>query len=188
MVLTFSLVFIALWVAFMTAGGEPQGYEGAMSLPVALGVTLALVFVLYLVGLRVATSGDVRSWNGLRHRRGLPIALTALVAVGAMLGLVASLRALLWGGPLWLRWSIVAFTVVVMVIGSGRAWRWAVVGGMVWAALGVWSGIDRDPTGTWHIRAQSIDLLLTGALTGTTLGALVGILVTSRRRKIGSGW
>jgi len=75
----------------------------------------------------------------------------------------------LWGGPVVLRWTIVSLAIVALVIGSGRAMGWAVVGGLICSAVGIWSGGRRSPVGR-------IDLILTTLMVGTTIGAVLGTL------------
>jgi len=84
---------------------------------------------LFLIGLVMASAQEARGWAGSRQEpAGGWIAIAALVTVGALLGLVPSLRAVLWGGPAGLRWAIVGLATTTVLIGSGRARGCAVLG------------------------------------------------------------
>jgi hypothetical protein len=175
--LTLVFTFIALWIAFVTTGGEPPGPDPPRHGIPALLMTLFLVGALFLAGLMAISDQKTRRSPG--HRRepvGTWTVLAALIAVGALLGLVYSLRALLWGGPAWLRWAIAALVTVTILAVSGRALGCAALLGLIWGLLGVWAGIGRKPT-------ARVDLILTGLMVGATVGAVAGTLWRAGRRK-----
>jgi hypothetical protein len=180
--LTYVFVYGALWIAFVMTGGERQVVDVDLSWPLGAAATVILVGVLRVIGRYISSTRRSLGWNGYRRRPGpAAIAIVALVLAATELGLVVALRSMLWRGPTWLRWSVVGLAIFTMVVSSGRAWRWAVVLGLLWSALGVWAGADRD-------RIGRVDLVLSGAMVGTTLGAVIGTLVKSGGRKVGSGW
>ncbi len=75
---------------------------------------------------------------------------------------------MLWGGPAWLRWTIVGLATGGVLIVSGRALVYAALGGLIWA------GLDQDPV-------ARTDLALIALMVGTTLGAVGGTLWTAGR-------
>jgi Trk-type K+ transport system membrane component len=95
------------------------------------------------------------------------MAIVALVSVGAVLGLVAAFRVLLWGGPAGLRWTVLGVANVALLIGSGRARVYTVLGGMILSGYAAWAGLDQD----WTVR---LDLVLTSLMMGMTIGAIAG--------------
>lgn len=170
-VLTLALGYGALWVAFVTTGGEPIAVEGGALLWMASILSSVVLMGALFLTARFLACG--RRNSGRMERAGnlpaLSTVVAALVTVGALLGLVPSLRVALWGGPSWLRWGVVAIATGGVMIGSGRAMTWAVLGGIVWALVGVWSGAHRDV-------AARVDLILTMLMVGTSLGAVLGTL------------
>jgi hypothetical protein len=179
-ILTLSVTYIALWVAFVTTGDEPPESVEPSHWLLSAAASVFLVGIVYAMGLFMASIAEA---DAIGHPWGVPSLSTvvfALVSVAALLGLVASLRSVLWGGPTWLRWAIVGLATGVMAMGSGRAIGWAAVGGLIWSGLGLWSGVGRDPI-------QRVDLMLTGLMVGTTVGAVGGTLWHSwreRRRRL----
>lgn len=175
-ILTLSFTFIALWVAFVTTGDEPLEPGTLLSWLSSVVITLFLIGVLFLTGLAAASALEDRGWGSLRQSPAeVSTAIAAGVAVGATLGLVFSLRTMLWGGPALLRWTIVGLVTATVLAGSGQATGCAALGGLMLAALGAWAGIDRELTGR-------IDLIFTGWLVGTTVGAVGGTLWKVARR------
>jgi hypothetical protein len=106
--------------------------------------------------------------------------IAAFLLVVAVLALVQALIATLWGGPAWQRWAIVGLVTVTVIAGSGRAIGWALLGGLVWGAVGLFAGLGREPAGT-------VDFMLTGLFVGTTVGAVGGTILTAGRRRRGGG-
>jgi hypothetical protein len=175
--LTLAFTFIALWIAFVTTGGEPPGPEQPLQWTSALLMTLFLMGALFLAGL-LATS-DQKSRRSLSYRResvGTWTMIAALIAVGALLGLVYALRVVLWGGPAWLRWAIAALVTVTILAVSGRALGCAALLGLIWGLLGVWAGAGQEPV-------ARVDLILTGSMVGATVGAVAGTLWKAGRRR-----
>ncbi len=169
-ILTLSFTFIALWIAFVTTGDEPPSHDWRpLRWLLSVVATLSLMGMLFLAGLAMASAQEAGGWAGSRQQPSVSLAIAALLAVGALLGLVSCLRAVLWGGPAWLRWAIVGLAVATVLLGSGGARGCAALGGRVGGGLGAWAGADRDLVGR-------IDLILTALLVGATLGALVGTL------------
>jgi hypothetical protein len=177
-ILTLSVIYIALWVAFVTTGGEPPESAEPSHWLLSAAASVFLVGIVYAMGLFMAS---IEEADARGHPPGAPDLSTvvfALVSVAALLGLVASLRSVLWGGPTWLRWAVVALATAVVAMGSGRAMGWAALGGLVWSGLGLWSGAGRSPI-------QRVDLVLTGLMVGTTLGAVGGTVWHSWRERRG---
>jgi len=168
--LTLAFTYIALWIAFVITAGQPLGSDRPLRWPLSLA-TIPLLMGMLFLALRVAASVQGSGgWSGDRYiSAGAAMAIAALVTIGTMLGLVASLRVVLWGGPDWLRWTIVGLATVAVLIGSGRAMVYAALGGLIWGALVAWIGIDRGTV-------ARTDLVLTALMVGTTLGALGGTL------------
>ncbi len=168
-ILALSFTFIALWIAFVTTGDEPPSYDWRpLRWLLSVVATLSLMGMLFLAGLAMASAQEAGGW-GSRQQPSVSLGIAALLAVGALLGLVIALRAVLWGGPAGLRWAIVGLAVATVLLGSGRALGCAALGGLAWGALGAWAGANRDLVGR-------IDLIFTALLVGATLGALVGTL------------
>lgn len=143
-ILTLSVTYVALWVAFVTTGDQPPRSAEPSRWLLSAAASVFLVGIVYVMGLFMASIAEA---DAMGHPQGVPSLSTvvfALVSVAALLGLVASLRAVVWGGPAWLRWAIVALATVGVVIGSGRAMGWAAVGGLIWSGLGLWSGAGRE--------------------------------------------
>jgi hypothetical protein len=67
-----------------------------------------------------------------------------------------------------------------VIAASGRAMGYALLGGLVWGALGFAVGFGREPT-------EAVDLLLTGVFVGTTVGAVGGTIWKGVRRRQGRG-
>jgi hypothetical protein len=103
-------------------------------------------------------------------------AFAALVTVGALLGLVASLKVLVFGGPAWLTWVILGLAAGGVVIGSGRAMGCAALGGLIWSGVTLWSGMGQDAI-------RRVDLVLTSLLVGVMAGAEGGTLWEVRRAR-----
>lgn len=162
--LTLIFTFVALWFAFVTSGDEPSASDWPLSWISPVLMTLFLMGALFLAELMLASTRGT-GWQA--GSAGTVTMLAALIAVGALLGLMFSLRAVLWGGPAWRRWAIVGLVTAAVLAGSGRALGCAVLAGLVWGALGMWAGAGQEPTGR-------VDLLLTGWMVGTTLGAVGG--------------
>jgi hypothetical protein len=142
----------------------------------SVATTLFLMGTLFLTGLVTASAQEDRGRSGSRQKPArASIAIAALVTVGALLGLVPSLRVLLWDGPAWLRWAIVGLATTAVLISSGRAIGFAVLGGLIWSAVGAWSGSGRDLVGR-------TDVILTGLMVGTAVGAVGGTLWMAGRR------
>lgn len=174
-IVTVSFIYGVLWVAFVTIGDEPPRSEGALHWLLSLSITLVLIGMLFLAGLIVAAAQKTGGWTGSRQKAfEVPTVIAALVTVGALLGLLPCLRAVLWGGPAWLRWVIVGAAIATLMIGSGRAVGWATLGGLIWIMLGVWRGGNRE-------LADRIDMVLTDLMVGTTVGAVWGTLWSWRR-------
>lgn len=174
--LTLSVTYIALWVAFVTTGDQPPRSMDPSRWLLSAAASVFLIGILYVMGLFMASIAET---SGRSYRQGtlsFSTVVFALVSVGVLLGLVASLRAVLWGGPAWLRWAIVALATGVVVLGSGRAMGWAALGGVIWSGLGLWGGAGHDPI-------QRVDLILTGLMVGTTVGAVGGTLWHSWRER-----
>jgi hypothetical protein len=114
-ILTLSFTFIALWIAFVTTGDEPLRPGGPRRWLLSVATTLLLIGTLFLTGLVTASAQEAGGWAGPRQKpAGASMAIAALVAVAALLGLVPSLRTVLWGGPAWLRWAIVGLATTTV--------------------------------------------------------------------------
>jgi hypothetical protein len=169
--LTLAFTFIALWIAFVTTGGEPPGSDRPLHGISALLTTLFLIGVLFLAGL-MATSDQ----NTGEKSVGTWTMIAAIIAVGALLGLVYSLRVVLWGGSAWLRWAVAALVTVTILAVSGRALGCAALLGLIWGLLGAWAGAGQELT-------ARVDLILTGSMVGATVGAVAGTLWKAGRRR-----
>ena len=170
--LTLAFSFIALWIAFVWADDRLREIDWPLSWLPPVPATILLIGGLFLAGLVVASMpGTLFQAGGSQTLMGL---VAALVVVGAVLGLVPSLAAVLWGGLAWRRWIIVALALATVIVGSGRAMGCAVLAGLVWGAFGALIGLGRAPT-------EIVDLVLTGALVGVTLGAVGGTILKARR-------
>lgn len=165
-ILTLVFTYEALWIAFVTTGEERLRSEGGSQWVISLAITLVLIGMLFLAGWIIASSE--RGGAGQK-----PIVLStviaALLTVGALLGLVPYMRAVLWGGPAWLRWGIVGTAIAALVIGSGRAVVWTVLVGLIWVGLGMWRGYDRG-------LSERLDTILVDLMVGATVGAVLGTL------------
>jgi hypothetical protein len=177
-VLAFAFTFIALWIAFVTMGDEPLDAEWPLPWLPPFLATILLIGALFLAGLMVRSDQELRTQvSSAKATTAVQMFVAALVVVGAVLGLVTSLRFVLWGGPTWQRWAIIGLAIATLLAGSGRAMGRAVIAGLVWAAFGTYIGRKRAPT-------ELVDLFLTGLFVGTTVGAVAGtILLASLRRK-----
>jgi hypothetical protein len=174
--LTVSITYLSLWVAFVTTGDQPPRSVEPSRWLLSAAASVFLVGILYVTGLFMASVAET---TGRGYPQGVPSFSTvvfALVSVGVLLGLVASLGAVLWGGPAWLWWAVVALATVVVALGSGRALGWAALGGLIWSGLGLWSGAGYHPI-------ERVDLILTGLMVGTTVGAVGGTLWRSWREQ-----
>ena len=177
--LTLAFTFIALWIAFVNAPAEDQGVDWPLPWLPPLAATVALMGVLFLAGLMVRSDRELGAMAASRQpTMKVQLLVAALLAVVAVLALVQAMIATLWGGPAWQRWAIVVLVTVTVIAGSGRAVGWALLGGLVWGALGLFIGLGRELTGT-------VDLLLTGVFVGTTIGAVGGTILTAGRRRRG---
>ena len=152
--------YAALWIAFMTTGDQRLRSKGVLQWLISLAITLVLIGMLFLAGWLMASSE--REGTG-QNPLGLSILIVALLIVGALLGLVPYMQRVLWGGPAWFRWLIVGTAIIVLVIGSGRAFAWTVLAGMIWVGLGMWRGYDRG-------LSARMDIILTDLMLGTTVG------------------
>jgi hypothetical protein len=163
-----ALVFTygALWIAFVTTGEGRLKSEGGSQWVISLVITLVLIGMLFLAGWIIASSE--RGGAGQKPLE-LSTVIAVLLTVGALLGLVPYLRAVLWGGPAWLRWVIVGTAIAALVIGSGRAVVWTVLAGLIGIGLGMWRGHDRG-------LSERLDTILTDLMVGATVGAVLGTL------------
>jgi hypothetical protein len=175
-ILTFVFAYGALWIAFVMAGDRSAEADWPLRwLPPAVAVIL-LVGTLFLAGLMAMPDAEMRRQTGSSPVS--PIARQAVAAVlmvGAVLGLVSALEALLWGGPDWLRWTIVGLAIVTVIAGSGRAIGCAALGGLLWGAVAMAISANREPT-------DKIDLILTALLVGVTIGAVGGTILRGSRQ------
>lgn len=98
-IMTLWATYGALWVVVVMMGRPPTTSQGTLRWPLSLAATLFLMGTLFVVGLLMASPARAR---GVRSQRQVPRRATvvaALVTVGALLGLVASLRTVVFGGP-----------------------------------------------------------------------------------------
>jgi hypothetical protein len=178
-ILTLLFTFIALWIAFVTTGDElPSSDWRPLRWLLSLAATFLLVGMLFPAGLVMASAQEFKGGLGFRKQPSAALSIAALITIGALLGLVTTLRTVLWSGPAALRWAIVGLIVAGVLLGSGRALGCAMLGALVWGVLGVWSGAGRS-------LVDRVDLLFTGLLVGATLGAVGGTLwrVATRDRE-----
>jgi hypothetical protein len=177
--LTLAFTFIALWIAFVNAPAEDQVVDWPLPWLSPLAATVLLMGMLFLAGLMVRSDRELGAMAATRQpTMKVQLLVAALLLVVAVLALVQALIATLWGGPAWQRWAIVGLVTMTVIAGSGRAVGWALIGGLVWGALGLFVGLGREPTGT-------VDMLLTGIFVGTTVGAVGGTILTASRRRRG---
>lgn len=156
----------ALWIAFVTTGEDRLRTEGGLQWIISLAITLVLIGMLFLAGWIIASS----EWGGAGQKPSeLSTVIVAVIIVGALLGLVPSMRAVLWDGPAWFRWVIVGTAIAALVIGSGRAVVWTIVASLIWVGLGIYRGYDRGLT-------ARMDMILTDLMLGATAGAVLGTL------------
>jgi hypothetical protein len=175
-ILTFVFSFIALWIAFVLAGGDQPDVDWPVSWLHPGAASLILMVLLFWAGYTAASDQKTRKYmNSSQKSVRVPTVIAALVVVGALLALVYSMRALLWGGPAWLRWTIVGMFTTAVLLGSGRALGCAGLGALCWVALGFYVGIGRESIGR-------MDLIFVGLMVGTTVGAVAGTLWNAFRR------
>jgi len=163
-----ALVFTygALWIAFVTTGEARLRSEGGSQWIISLVITLVLIGMLFLAGWIIAS----REWGGVgRTQPELSTVIIAVIIVGALLGLVPSMRTVLWGGPALFRWVVVGTAIAALVIGSGRAVIWTIAGSLIWIGLGMYRGYDQ-------VLNERMDMILTDLMLGATLGAVLGTL------------
>ncbi len=93
--LTLIVAFSALWFAFVMSGDESASDWPRDKISPVL-MTLFLMGPLFIAGLMLAST------RGTGWQAGSATTITmlaALITVGALLGLMFSLKAVLWGGP-----------------------------------------------------------------------------------------
>jgi hypothetical protein len=163
-----ALVFTygVLWIAFVATGDARLRSEGGLQWIIALLITLLLIGMLFLAGWIITS----REWKGVgRTQPQFSTVIVAVLIVGALIGLVPSMRVVLWGGPAWFRWIVVGTAIAALVIGSGRAVIWTIAGSIIWIGLGMYRGYDQ-------VLIERMDMILTDLMLGATVGAVVGIL------------
>ena len=168
--LTLVFTFGALWIAFVMRPTADQPLAWSLPWLPPLAATVLLMGVLFLAGLMVRSDRELGALAASRKPAMTgQMLVAALLIVGALLALVHSLTAALWGGPAWQRWAIVGLVTVTTIAGSGRAIGWALVGGLLGGALGFYTAFGREPT-------EAVDLFLTGIFVWLTIGAVAGTI------------
>lgn len=165
----FMTTYLAFWFAFVTTGDTMARSIGFPRWALSLAASLLLMALLFLAGSVIASSPPSWGRAGQQPVRASTV-IVALVVVGALLGLMATLRIVLWGGPPLVRWILVGLAVGALVIGSGRAWPWAVLGGLLCSLLGIWGGAGQP-------LVHRIDHVLTTLMVGATVGAVAGHII-----------
>jgi hypothetical protein len=144
--------------------------------------SLILISILYLCGLVVVMVGNVQ--RGADPKAPAKVSLqfiAAMLSAVALIGLMFSFSAVLWGevpqeqaysdSIAWRRWLVVGGIVVGILFTSGRAVGCALLGGIIWAGVGVYSGLGQES------RVAAIDEMVIAAFVGTIVGAVGGTLL-----------
>ena len=163
-IITLWAAYGALWVVVAMIGRPSTTSPGALRWVLSAAATLLLTGTLFVVGLLRASRVGASAAESKGQVLTCATVVAAVVTVGALLGLVAFLRVLVFGGPDWVTCLILGLAAGEVVIGSGPAMGWAALGGRIWGGLGLWSGIGQDPI--WRV-----DLILTSLLVGAMAGA-----------------